>query len=63
MVFSGVVKKLETDDVGYIAGPNFAPDGVSGRNCARLCFGYNTPEQIREGVARLAQAFEREGVL
>ena len=54
---------LETDDVGYIAGPNFAPDGVSGRNCARLCFGYNTPEQIREGVARLAQAFESEGVL
>ncbi len=54
---------LETADVGYIAGPNFAPDGVSGRNCARLCFGYNTPEQIREGIARLAQAFEREGVL
>ena len=54
---------LETADVGYIAGVNFAPDGVSGRNCARLCFGYNTPEQIHEGVARLAQAFEREGVL
>ena len=56
-------KVLETADVGYIAGVNFAPDGVSARNCARLCFGYNTPEQIREGVARLAQAFEREGVL
>jgi 2-aminoadipate transaminase len=56
-------KVLETADVGYIAGVNFAPDGVSGTNCARLCFGYNTPEQIREGIARLAQAFEREGVL
>ena len=54
---------LETADVGYIAGVNFAPDGVSGRNCARLCFGYNTPEQIHEGIAALAQAFEREGVL
>lgn len=54
---------LETDDVGYLPGPNFAPDGKSGRNCARLCFGYNTPEEIREGIAALARGFEREGVL
>ncbi|MCH8205718.1 MAG: PLP-dependent aminotransferase family protein [Chloroflexi bacterium] len=55
-------KALEAD-VGYQAGPLFAPDGVSGRNYARLCFGYNTPEEIREGIARLAQVFEREGFL
>ena len=54
---------LETADVGYQAGPLFAPDGVSGRNCARLCFGYNTPDEIHEGIARLAEAFAREGVL
>jgi 2-aminoadipate transaminase len=56
-------KVLETADVGYGAGPGFAPDGVSGKNCMRLCFGYNTPDEIREGIARLADAFEREGVL
>jgi DNA-binding transcriptional MocR family regulator len=56
-------KILETDDVGYHPGNNFAPDGVSGKNCLRLCFGYNSPEEIQEGVARLAQAFRREGVL
>ncbi len=55
-------KVLETADVGYLPGPNFAPDGVSGRNYARLCFGYCQPDEIREGVARLAEAFEKEGV-
>jgi len=54
---------LEKYDVGYQAGPLFAPDGVSGRNYARLCFGYNQPEEIHEGIARLAEAFEKEGAL
>lgn len=56
-------KVLETADVGYLAGPLFAPDGVSGKNCLRLCFGYNQPDEIREGIARLAQAFRKEGAL
>ena len=50
-------------DVGYSAGNMFAPDGVSGVNAARLCFGYNTPDEIGEGIARLAEVFEREGML
>jgi 2-aminoadipate transaminase len=50
-------------DVGYQPGTLFAPDGVSGRNYARLCFGYNQPEEIREGIARLADVFEGEGLL
>ena len=54
---------LDSYDVGYHPGPLFAPDAVSGRNRARLCFGYNTPEEIREGIARLAEAFEQKGVL
>ncbi|HIA15962.1 MAG TPA: PLP-dependent aminotransferase family protein [Dehalococcoidia bacterium] len=54
---------LDSHDVGYLPGPNFAPDGVSGRNCARLCFGYNTPDEIYDGIAALAQAFEQQGVL
>ena len=49
--------------VGYLPGPGFAPDGVSGRNCARLCFGYNTPEEIHEGIARLARVFEDLGMM
>lgn len=56
-------KILATDDVGYHPGNNFAADGVSGKNCLRLCFGYNTPEEIREGIGVLAAAFRREGVL
>ena len=50
-------------DVGYSAGNVFAPDGVSGTNMARLCFGYNTPDEIGEGIARLAEVFERKGML
>ncbi len=49
--------------VGYHPGPNFAPDGVSGRNYARLCFGYNTPEEIHDGVALLAEVLSKAGAL
>lgn len=56
-------KILATDDVGYLPGPNFAADGVSGRNIMRLCYGYCTPAQIREGIAALARGLRREGVL
>lgn len=54
---------LETADVGYLPGPVFAPDGVSGKNRLRLCYGYNTPGEIAEGIGRLAEAFRRLGVL
>jgi 2-aminoadipate transaminase len=56
-------KVLESADVGYLAGNLFAPDQVSGKNCLRLCFGYNQPSEIREGIARLAEAFRNEGIL
>ncbi len=54
-------KVLDEYDVGYLPGINFAPDNVSGNNSARLCFGYNQPDEIYEGIARLAEAFEQEG--
>ena len=54
---------LARDDVGYLPGPGFAPDGVSGRNCLRLCFGYNTPDEIKEGIGKLAAGFRREGLI
>ncbi len=50
-------------EVGYQPGPIFSPDGVSARNFARLCFGYNTPDEIREGIGRLADVLTREGHL
>ncbi len=56
-------KILDTYDVGYHPGPIFAPDGVSGRNCLRLCFGYNTTEDITEGMQRLAAGFRAEGLI
>jgi 2-aminoadipate transaminase len=56
-------KVLASADVGYIPGPRFAPDQVSGKNCLRLCFGYNTPEDIQEGIARLAETFRKEGLI
>ena len=49
--------------VGYQPGPLFSPDGESGKNYARLCFGYNTPEEIREGIAALADVLDREGLI
>ena len=56
-------KALEEGDVGYHTGVQYAPDGVSGKNYFRLCFGYNTPDEIREGVARLAEVLDGEGML
>ena len=62
-MFVAVREKALDAGVGYLAGPGYAPDGVSGRNYARLCFGYNTPEEIHEGIAMLAEVFGREGIL
>ncbi len=56
-------KIFDDTDVGYVAGPGFAPDRVSGRNYMRLSFGYNTPPEITEGMALLASAFRNEGIL
>ena len=50
-------------DIAYLPGTHKAPDGVSGRNYARLCFGYNTPDDIRAGIARLAEVFEVKALL
>ncbi len=52
---------LDKYDVGYHAGTNFSPENNSGQNYARLCYGFNTPAEIHEGIARLAEAFEKEG--
>ncbi len=43
--------------VAYVPGDAFYPDG-RGRNCMRLAFCFAEPEQIEEGVRRLAEVFE-----
>jgi DNA-binding transcriptional MocR family regulator len=48
--------------VGYIAGSVYAPNG-DGDNYARLCFGYESPEKNRDGVALLAQILDENGML
>lgn len=56
-------KIFATDNVSYMPGNRFAPDGTTGKHFMRLSYGYNTPEEIYEGMGKLAAAFRREGVL
>ena len=50
-------------DLTYTPGNSFAPDGVSAGNYARLCFCHATPEENREGIARMAEVFDKAGFL
>jgi 2-aminoadipate transaminase len=43
--------------VTFVPGTDFYPDG-RGANCLRLAFCYESPEQICEGVRRLAEVLE-----
>ena len=61
--FVKIQQKAMEAEVGYQPGPLFAPDGISGENYARLCFGYNTPEEIRDGISKLAQVLDDAGML
>ena len=47
--------------VKYNPGPVFRANRDCG-NYLRLTYSYNTPEEIREGIAILASVFEREGL-
>ena len=55
-------KAAEEEDVKYLSGNLFSPSG-QGKNCLRLCYGYNTPSEITEGIAVLARFFDKEGAL
>lgn len=57
------VESASEVEVGYHPGVNFAPDGMSGKNFARLCYGYNTTGEIQEGIARLAEVFDTAGYI
>jgi 2-aminoadipate transaminase len=49
------------EGVGYYNGSMFSPEG-NGRNMARLCFGHPTAQTVSEGIAELANIFERHGI-
>ncbi len=40
--------------VTYVPGDSFYPDGEQGKNCMRINFSYETPENITEAIRRLA---------
>lgn len=44
--------------VTFCPGDSFYVDGVTGRNCMRLNFSYETPENITEAIRRLAKVIE-----
>lgn len=57
---SDLVDEAFDAGVGYLPGASFAPNG-DGQNSARLCFGYETPEKNRDGIARLAEFLDSKG--
>jgi 2-aminoadipate transaminase len=40
--------------VTFVPGADFFPAGRGGRSSARLAFSFASPDEIREGIARLA---------
>ena len=48
-------------DVKYNPGPVFRANG-DGHNYLRLTYSHNTPYEIHEGISRLAEVFEKEGL-
>jgi 2-aminoadipate transaminase len=56
-------RSVEEIDVGFHPGTNYSPDGALGKDHIRLCFGYNQPDEITEGISRLANFLSKEGAL
>ena len=54
--------EIFAEGVGYLGGPAFAPNG-DGRNCARLCFAFESPDKNYDGIARLAELFGKRGLM
>ena len=58
---AGLQEQSFQEGVGYYNGTMFSPEG-NGANMARLCFGHPTAETVSEGIAELANIFERHGI-
>lgn len=48
------------EQVAFIPGTAFYPDGTSGKHTLRLTFATASPEMIEEGIRRLGKALERQ---
>lgn len=46
--------------VTYVPGDSFFPDGKEGKNSMRINFSYESPENIREAIRRLAEVIEEK---
>ena len=55
-----LLRRATAQQVAFVPGEGFHVDG-GGRNTMRLNFSNSTPEQIREGVGRLARELQRMG--
>ena len=44
--------------VTFVPGDGFYPDGKRGRNCMRIAFCYESPENLDEAIRRLAEVIE-----
>ncbi len=53
----------EEEGVTYDLGTKFATGDDPGRNRARLCFSFNTEEEIAEGIGRLTSVLEQMGYI
>ncbi len=62
---SSIRDQVFEQGVGYVAGPAFEADGSGriGKNCARLCFAFESVEKNAEGIALLAQLFKQHGAM
>ncbi len=50
-----LVPRATEAEVAFVAGSDFFPQGSSGRSSLRLAFSYPSPDEIREGIGRLAE--------
>lgn len=46
--------------VTYVPGDSFYPDGKLGKNSMRINFSYESPENLREAIRRLAEVIEEK---
>ena len=60
---ASVVERAAKEGILFLPGARLSPEGKSGHNRARLCFGYNRPQEIIEGIACLSEVFQKDGVV
>ena len=57
-----VAQRASQEGILFLPGTRLSPDDQSGHNRARLCFGYNRPQEIMEGIACLSEVFQKNAV-